>query len=118
MRFKLIGLAALFVFLTSMLHAQEFRATITGRVTDASGAVLAGAAVVATNQGTSQEASTVSDSAGVYTLPLLQPGTYTVSATANGFKKFVQAFSFHVGQVNVFFETLPLLDKNLEEIVG
>jgi hypothetical protein len=91
MRFKLIGLAALFVFLTSMLHAQEFRATITGRVTDASGAVLAGAAVVATNQGTSQEASTVSDSAGVYTLPLLQPGTYTVSATANGFKKFVQA---------------------------
>jgi len=33
----------------------------------------------------------VSDTAGVYTIPLLQPGTYTVSASANGFKNYVRA---------------------------
>ncbi len=91
MRFKLICLAALFVLSSFILRAQEFRATITGRVTDASGAVIAGAKVEATNQATNQVANTISDTAGVYTIPLLQPGTYTVSASATGFKNYVRA---------------------------
>lgn len=91
MRLKLVCLAALFVLFSSVIHSQEFRATITGRVTDASGAIIAGAKVDATNQATSQVASTVTDTAGIYTIPLLQPGTYTVSANANGFKNYVHA---------------------------
>lgn len=91
MRFKLTGLAALLVLFSSVLHAQEFRATITGRVTDASGAVVAGAKVDATNQATNLVASTVSDTAGIYTIPLLQPGTYTVTATSTGFKTYSRA---------------------------
>jgi hypothetical protein len=91
MRLKLIVFSALLVLFTSVAFAQEFRATITGRVTDASGAVISGAKVDATNQATNQVASTVSDTAGVYTIPLLQPGTYTVSASANGFKNYVRA---------------------------
>lgn len=91
MRLKLVCLAALFVLFSSVIRSQEFRATITGRVTDASGAIIAGAKVDATNQATSQVASTVTDTAGIYTIPLLQPGTYTVSANANGFKNYVHA---------------------------
>ena len=91
MRFRLISCAALLVLLTAVLPAQEFRATITGRVTDASGAIIAGAKVDATNQATSQVASTVTDAAGIYTIPLLQPGTYTVTASATGFKNYLHA---------------------------
>jgi hypothetical protein len=91
MRFRLTGVAALLFLCSSMLHAQEFRATITGRVTDASGAVIAGAKVNVTNQATNQTASTVSDTAGLYTVPLLQPGTYTVGVTATGFKTYSRA---------------------------
>ena len=91
MRFRLTGLAALLVLLSSVLSAQEFRATITGRITDASGAVIAGAKIDVTNQATNEVASTVSDSSGIYTIPLLQPGTYTVTANATGFKNYVHA---------------------------
>ncbi len=91
MRFRLIGFTALFVLFSLVLRAQEFRATIAGRVTDASGALIAGAKVDATNQATHQMASTVTDTAGIYTIPLLQPGTYTVSASASGFKNYVRA---------------------------
>lgn len=91
MRFKLTVFAALFVLFSSVISAQEFRATITGRVTDASGGVIPGAKIDATNQATNQVNSTVSDAAGVYTIPLLQPGTYTVSASATGFKSYVRA---------------------------
>ena len=54
MRLKLVCLAALFVLFSSVIRSQEFRATITGRVTDASGAIIAGAKVDATNQATSR----------------------------------------------------------------
>jgi Carboxypeptidase regulatory-like domain len=91
MRIKLTCFAALLVLFSSVLHAQEFRATITGRITDASGAVIAGAKIEATNQATNEVASTVSDSSGIYTIPLLQPGTYTVTANATGFKSYVHA---------------------------
>ncbi len=91
MRFKLTGFAALFILFSSVVYAQEFRATITGRVTDASGGVIAGAKIDATNQATNLAASTVTDTAGIYTIPLLQPGTYTVSASAAGFKNYVRA---------------------------
>ena len=91
MRFKVVGLAALLVLFSCILRAQEFRATITGRVTDASSAIIAGAKVNATNEATQQVASTVTDTAGIYTIPLLQPGTYTVTVNATGFKNYVHA---------------------------
>jgi hypothetical protein len=91
MRFKVTVFAVLLVLFSAKLSAQEFRATITGRITDASGAVIAGAKIDATNEATNQVASTVSDTAGVYTIPLLQPGTYTVNAGATGFKTYSRA---------------------------
>jgi outer membrane receptor protein involved in Fe transport len=58
---------------------------ITGVVTDDSGAVLPGATVQATNQATAQVRTATSGSDGFYTLPLLPPGLYNVSASLTAF---------------------------------
>jgi hypothetical protein len=72
------------------LLAQGVEATLKGRVTDSSGAAVPAAKVEVKNTGTNHVTPTVSDSAGQYTAPFLQPGTYSVTATASGFKKFVR----------------------------
>src|SRR5215475_4703888 len=66
--------------------AQDFRATLTGTVTDPSGAAVPNASVKATNTGTNamKEVKTTSD--GVYTIPYLDPGQYDVEVTASGFQ--------------------------------
>lgn len=68
--------------------AQEFRGTITGLVTDSAGAVVPHALVVASGPQQSYNARTGAD--GDFTIPLVQPGVYTVSVTAPGFKKVEQ----------------------------
>jgi hypothetical protein len=70
--------------------AQEFRATLTGTVTDASGAVVPKAEVTATNVDTGSQYTTKSSDAGVYYIPYVVPGTYTVQASAQGFKTAIQ----------------------------
>jgi hypothetical protein len=69
------------------LTAQESRGTITGRVLDASGAVVGGAEVRATNRETGSVASARTNDSGNYTLPYLAPGVYNVTAEFSGFKK-------------------------------
>lgn len=70
--------------------AQEFRATLSGQVTDPSGARVANATVTAVNaaSGTSYNAKTGAD--GTYYIPYVLPGNYTVTVTAKGFKTAVQ----------------------------
>ncbi len=67
--------------------AQEFRATLTGRVTDPNGAAVAGAKVTARNQQTNEEKTATTSDDGNYTVPFLQPGKYTVTVEAPNFKK-------------------------------
>src|SRR6516225_9157358 len=70
--------------------AQESRGTITGTVSDAQGAAVPGATVAARNQGTNLETKTTTNEAGVYVLPFLNTGTYTVTAVVSGFKSAVR----------------------------
>jgi hypothetical protein len=70
--------------------AQEFRATLTGRVTDTSGAVMVKAGVKAVNNATQQSYEGVTTRNGDYYIPYVLPGTYTVSVSAEGFKTEVQ----------------------------
>lgn len=77
-----------FLFVSGLLGAQETRSTILGRVTDSSGAVVAGAAVTARNTATGVTAAAKSNDAGNFTLPYLLPGPYRVQAELQGFKKF------------------------------
>ena len=72
------------------IQAQEFRAVITGQVTDPSGAVIKDVTVTAVNiaSGTSYTGKTTAQ--GVYYIPYVLPGTYTVTAEQDGFKIAIQ----------------------------
>ena len=69
---------------------QEFRGAVTGRVNDKSGGVLPGVTVTATNVATNVSSTTVTTGEGLFTIPYLIPGTYTVAAELTGFKKAVR----------------------------
>ncbi len=78
------------VFLFALLaFAQGTDAVVTGTVLDPTGAVMPETAVTALNTDTGVSITVKSNSAGVYEFPTLQPGTYTLSADKQGFKKSV-----------------------------
>lgn len=75
----------------SALLAQSTLGTITGLVTDSTGAIVPNAVVVATNKATGVRAQTVSSSSGNYVIPSLQVGPYEVSVAVSGFKTFTRS---------------------------
>jgi Carboxypeptidase regulatory-like domain len=85
---SLLGLLiTLLLPFSNYANAQSNQGAISGLVTDASGATVAGATVVALNVATGQTQTTVSSSAGDYHFPSLQIGSYTVSVAARSFRK-------------------------------
>lgn len=82
----------LFVCLLAILVAaspmpgQNVTGAILGTVTDSSGAVVSGAAVSVTNEGTNIEFKAASSATGEYVVANLPPGTYSVRAEVPGFK--------------------------------
>ena len=68
------------------MWGQMSNASISGRVTDPSGAPIVGARIRATAVDTNVSHQTVSAESGNYTIPLLSVGTYVVEAEAKGFK--------------------------------
>src|SRR5258708_31963379 len=68
--------------------AQIRSATVTGTVTAASGAVVAGAQVEIVNQATNIGDKTKTTDAGLFTFPYLQAGLYTVSVNMAGFSPY------------------------------
>lgn len=99
-RAKLLGLCLVVLFASSICFSQNITAVLTGTVTDPSGAVVPGASVTLHNNATNTDVITVkTDSNGVYTATELPLGTYTVTVTANGFKKYVASeVILNVGQ--------------------
>ncbi len=71
------------------LYAQGTTSRAVGTVQDPSGAVVAGAIVSLTNQGTGATFTTSTSAAGTYVFEAVQSGRYTVTVEAPGFKKFV-----------------------------
>jgi hypothetical protein len=67
-------------------QAQEFRGTISGVVTDPSGAVVPGATVVVKELRTGTAATSKSDNDGQYVVPFLLPGEYSITASMQGFE--------------------------------
>lgn len=82
---------AVLLIASTLLLGQEFRATVSGHVTDESGAAMPNVTVEITNTETNQSTKSTSTAQGLYTLPLLNPGTYRLAATATGFKNYVQS---------------------------
>jgi hypothetical protein len=114
---KRIGAYLCLLFLVALFSAahalgQAETASIAGTATDPSGGSVAGAKVEATDIGTNAVHSTVTDTAGRYTLPALAVGTYNVQASSAGFKTVVHSnivlvvggsvvvdFSLPIGQI-------------------
>ncbi|MGH9403619.1 MAG: carboxypeptidase-like regulatory domain-containing protein, partial [Terriglobia bacterium] len=71
------------------LYAQVDTGTITGTVTDPSGAVVPGATVDLINQETNFKLTATTDSSGSYTFTPIKIGTYTVEASFRGFQQAV-----------------------------
>jgi len=86
----LLGLLAIALLLTAQIgRAQELSATLSGNVTDASGAVIPNATINITQNGVNGVARVVvSDSIGHYLAPNLTAGTYSVLVKAAGFETF------------------------------
>src|SRR5438045_9492935 len=74
---------------TFAIHSQTFTASVSGIITDASGAAIPNATVTATNTATNVNTEARSDATGRYLLAQLQPGAYRLDSTAAGFKKYV-----------------------------
>ncbi len=81
----LVGLIMVGLFAVPAMNAQT-TATISGTVSDPSGALVPKAEVTITNQATGAKRLVVANESGFFTAPQLPVGTYTVAATAAGFK--------------------------------
>lgn len=93
--FYLAGILALsligLLFPSLRVHAQEFRGTISGSVTDASGAMVPNASITVKEAQTGAVNRTTSDAAGQFTVPFLLPGTYAITVNAQGFAAYQRA---------------------------
>src|SRR6516165_7451793 len=87
---------------------QVDQGSLTGRITDQSGAVIAAATVRASNTGTNVVAETDTSESGYYEFPLLPVGKYILSVEKNGFRKAAsQEIELHTG-------TQPKIDMALQ----
>src|SRR5262245_29259041 len=89
MRIRVASVWGIVAFAT-LIHGQEFRATLTGRVLDSGGAPLPNAKVRVTNLATGESRDSAADSHGNYLMALLNPGEYSVKVEAEGFKTAIR----------------------------
>ena len=85
-----IALAAFALAASAPVFAQETRATITGIVKDAQGAVVPGVTVTVVNTDTGVTTEDTTNEAGVFNIQKLPPGPVKVTAALSGFKTFVR----------------------------
>src|SRR5258708_7041124 len=104
-RFFVIGFLCALAAMACLSNAtaQTVTGSITGEVTDPTGAVLSGAKVVARDIDTGVDTGTTTNSSGVYTIQFLSIGRYEVTVQANGFGTArVPAFALEVLQTATF----------------
>ena len=86
MKTAMLPLLLLLLAVAQAGHAQSVYGTIAGNVTDSSQAAVVSARVVATNPSNGFTRETLSNSVGVYSVPDVLPGVYTVEVSAPGFQ--------------------------------
>ena len=125
---------ALCLFGSATVRAQVTGATLTGTVTDPSGAVVVNATVSAKNTATGINRDVTTDSAGVYAIPNLVPGSYEVRVAATGFSSAVSSnlilavgqqqqmnFSLKIGETSTTVqvtEAAPQIDLTSSALCG
>jgi hypothetical protein len=105
-------IGSLFVLLvfgfTHALLGQAVNGTLLGTVTDSTEAAIANAQVTALLTSTGAEHQTTTNASGNYTFPDMQPGIYTITVNATGFKKAEQQ------NINLLANTSPRVDVTLQ----
>src|SRR6267142_120982 len=110
----LVGLA---IFMAQVaIQAQTTTGSLSGTITDPSTAVVPGATVTVVNNATGAERSAISSSTGTFDFQTLQPGTYTISVEAKGFRKAV-ARDIIVSIASAAQVTIPLEIGSASETV-
>ena len=135
-RFQSVGfcLAVVALCLASQILTAQTQGRITGRVTDASGAVIVGAKVTIENVGKKVQRVLETNGSGDYVAPGLEPGLYSVTVEAPNFKKAVRDhvqievandlkldFSLAAGAANEVMEVkdeAPLVDTTTTTLQG
>src|SRR2546430_14187123 len=88
------------ITLAASAFAQVDTGTITGRVSDSTGATVAGVQVKVVQVETNFQFAAITNAEGIFRVQSLQPGTYQVTFEASGFKRIVQGnVSLHTGDV-------------------
>lgn len=100
--------------------AQQTTGQIDGTIFDAQGAAVVGAEITATNPNTGFKRTATSSAAGTYSLPLLPPGTYSLTVKAKGFAGVEQkGISISVGQIITLNQNLrPGAVGEVVEVTG
>jgi Carboxypeptidase regulatory-like domain len=88
--FALPAICVVFLLGMPSLSAQNTTGAITGRLTDSTGAVIAGAKVTVKNLGTGEVRTLTTGGSGDFTATLLLPGRYSVTAEHTGFKTAIR----------------------------
>ncbi|HKU25616.1 MAG TPA: carboxypeptidase regulatory-like domain-containing protein, partial [Candidatus Sulfotelmatobacter sp.] len=82
---------AVLVFVSALSFGQQLTGTLTGTTTDSTGAVVAEAKVTLKNELSGDLRTSVSNAMGYFSITAIQPGTYTVTVSAPGFKNWTQS---------------------------
>jgi len=96
-RFSHLFLLSILFLLAAVPGFGQAAGDISGTVTDPSGAVVPGARIVLRNLDTNAERTESSNSSGLYSFTNLQPGSYSITATAAGFSAFKSELTVTVG---------------------
>lgn len=130
---RTLALTSIFVF-TAALHAQVVGGTISGTVTDQTGAVIPNAVVVVHNQDTGTQRTLTTNASGSYSAPSIPVGTYLVTTSVAGFvpyshdhialavgESLVLPISLTVGSsgtVDVFDDSVSTVNLSTEQTSG
>src|SRR5215831_17543530 len=94
-----VGVCLIGIFGLGTSRAQTVTGSITGQVTDFSGALVSGATVTAENVATSVKTTATTNSAGLYTIPFLPIGSYTLTVDFKGFASAkIALFALEINQ--------------------
>ncbi len=109
-------LAVLLVFCSACLTAQSLT-SLTGTVTDPTGAVIPGASITLENTAQGVQRSTTADAAGRYTFAQVPPGEYRIHGKAGGFADVtvnnVRLLVNTPATINVVFETIGTITETV-----
>src|SRR5262245_22067734 len=114
-----IWIATVFIgllfFATAGVAQEGINASLSGTVSDASGALIPGVEVTAKNTATGVTATTLTNESGTYRFPSLQPGSYDATATLTGFQ--TQTFKLSLGTSQNIRQNFSLQVGNVAQAV-